>query len=53
VHDILLPALTEYLGEELGYNPQIFIDFSELSSSNNWSDSIRTAIEKTKIFLFV
>jgi len=53
VRELMLPTLTEYLNDELGYNPQIFFDASETLSGNDWNNSIKNALEGSKVFIFV
>jgi cellulose biosynthesis protein BcsQ len=51
--EVMLPALTEYLNDELGYNPQIFFDVTETVAGSDWNDSFKVALEKSKAFLVV
>lgn len=53
VREVLLPGLTEYLNDELGYNPQIFFDTSETITGTEWNAAYKEALEKSKVFLFV
>lgn len=53
VREVLLPGLTEYLNDELGYNPQIFFDASEMTPGTEWGTAYKEALEKSKVFLFV
>lgn len=53
VREVLLPTLTEYLNDELGDNPQIFFDASETLAGSDWNDTLKTALEGSKVFLFV
>jgi cellulose biosynthesis protein BcsQ len=53
VRELLIPALTEYLNDELGYNPQIYFDINEFNIGESISISIETAILKSKTFVFV
>ncbi|WP_315822718.1 hypothetical protein [Paraflavitalea speifideaquila] len=50
VREVLLPGLTEYLNDELGYNPQIFFDSSETLPGTDWSIAYKEALEKSKVF---
>ena len=53
VKELLIPALTEYLNDELGYNPQLYFDISEFNLNESISMSIETAIQKSKTYVFV
>jgi hypothetical protein len=53
VREVMLPALTEYLNDELGYNPLIFLDAKEISIGSSWNETYEEALSKSKIFLFV
>jgi cellulose biosynthesis protein BcsQ len=53
VRELLIPALTEYLNDELGYNPQIFFDFSELAIGDSYISYMESILYKSKLLLFV
>ncbi|HMG15998.1 MAG TPA: AAA family ATPase [Saprospiraceae bacterium] len=53
VKDLLLPTLTEYLNDILGYNPKIFIDLNEINGGELISQQIENALEKSRTLLFV
>ncbi len=53
VRELLIPALTEYLNDELGYNPQLFFDMYELNSGDSFSNKIETAVERSKSFVYI
>lgn len=53
VREVMLPTLTEYLNDELGYNPQIFFDAGEIVSGSDWNDTFKAALEGSKVFIFV
>jgi cellulose biosynthesis protein BcsQ len=53
VREVMLPALTEYLNDELEYPPQIFFEASETITGSDWNDAFKEALEKSKVFLFV
>jgi len=44
-------VFTEYLTEELGYSPKIFVDVQELSVGVNWSEKIMQSLLSSKILL--
>lgn len=53
VKDLLMPALIEYLTDELGYSPKIFIDFTEIISGEPINESINLAASQSKVLLHV
>lgn len=53
VKELLIPALTEYLYDELGYNPKLYFDINEFNINESISTSIDTAIQKSKTYIFV
>jgi len=53
VREVMLPTLTEYLGDELGYKPQIYFDAGEMVPGNDWNDTFKAALEGSKVFIFV
>ncbi|MBI3137362.1 MAG: AAA family ATPase [Sphingobacteriales bacterium] len=53
VRELLIPALTEYLNDELGYNPQIYFDINEFNVGESISIGIETAILKSKTFVII
>jgi len=50
VREVLQPALTDYLTDELGYEPHIFVS---IKTSDSWNESILSALEHSAVFLFV
>ncbi|OQP60591.1 hypothetical protein A3860_32780 [Niastella vici] len=53
VRELLIPALTEYLNDELGYNPQIYFDINEFNIGESISINIETAMLKSKTFVYI
>lgn len=53
VKELLIPALTEYLNDDLGYNPQIYFDINEFNLNESISLGIESAIQKSKTYIFV
>ncbi len=53
VKELLIPALTEYLNDVLGYNPQLYFDISEFNLNESISSGIESAIQKSKTYIFV
>ncbi|MFN2262407.1 MAG: KGGVGR-motif variant AAA ATPase [Psychroflexus sp.] len=53
VKELLIPALTEYLNDELGYKPRLYFDINEINTVESWTTSINTAIQKSKTYIFV
>lgn len=53
VKELLIPALTEYLNDELGYNPQLYFDISEFNLNESISMGLEAAIQKSKTYVFV
>lgn len=53
VKELLIPALTEYLNDELGYNPQLYFDISEFNINESISMGLEAAIQKLKTYVFV
>lgn len=53
VRELLIPALTEYLNDELGYNPLIYFEINEFNIIESISMNIETAIQKSKTFVFI
>ncbi|MDO7853844.1 KGGVGR-motif variant AAA ATPase [Hymenobacter convexus] len=53
VKELLLPALTEYLGEDLGYNPQIYFDISQVSPEESFSTHSESVLQQCKTCVFV
>ncbi len=51
VMETLVPALTEYLLDELGFEPKIFVDSTEVTSGDSWQPSMENALQKSKTFL--
>lgn len=53
VRELLMPALTEYLNDDLGYNPQIYFDLNEFKISESITMNSETIIQKSKTFVFI
>lgn len=53
VRELLVPALTEYLNDELGYNPQIFFDINDFNIDESITNNIESAIQKSHTFVFI
>jgi len=53
VRELLVPALTEYLTDELGYKPQIYFEITEFTIGESFSTQIESAIKKSKTFVLV
>lgn len=53
VKELLLPALTEYLSDELGHSPAIAFDLNETNLSQSFSVLPRENIEKSRLLLQV
>ena len=53
VKELLMPALVEYLSDELGYTPRIFIDFTEIISNESINESINSASSQSKVLLHI
>ena len=44
-------VFTEYLTEELGYAPKIFVDVQEISVGVNWSEKVMHSLQSSKVLL--
>lgn len=53
VKELLVPALNEYLNDELGYNPKLYFDINEFNLNDSLSIGLETAIQKSKTYIFV
>ncbi len=53
VKELLKPALSEYLSDELGYNPQIYIDAEQLNPEVTQSNSIEVALSQSRVLIHV
>lgn len=53
VRELLVPALNEYLIDELGYIPNLYFDINEINLSQSTTLSTETAIQKAKTYIFV
>lgn len=53
VKELLVPALNEYLNDELGYNPKLYFDINEFNLNESLSIGLETAIQKSKTYIFV
>jgi len=51
--ELLLPALTEYLSEQLGHEPAIFYEATESSSVESWPVAIKNALESSKVLVYL
>lgn len=53
VRELLIPALTEYMSDDLGYEPSLYFDISEISLSQSSTLNKETAIQKAKTYIFI
>ena len=53
VKELLIPALTEYLNDDLGYNPQLYFNISDSNLNESISSGTESAIQKSKTYIFV
>jgi hypothetical protein len=51
VDRVFEPILTHWLGEELGRTPTIFKDRSELSIGQNWQNTLKAALEASRVMV--
>jgi cellulose biosynthesis protein BcsQ len=51
--ELLIPALTEYLHDELGREPRLYVDFNEIKPGDLFESSIISAIEKSKTYIYI
>lgn len=52
--ELLLPALTEYLSEELGYEPVIFREFNFKDAvPEGWQATVTNALESSKVLVYI
>lgn len=53
VRELLLPSLTEYLSDELTRAPDVFFDVNEMKAGDAWEQTIKAALERSKMFIFI
>ncbi|WP_448700974.1 tyrosine-protein kinase family protein [Mucilaginibacter sp. AW1-3] len=53
VKELLMPALTEYLTDELKYTPNIFFEFGEAHPDDSYNLNLQNAIQKSKTIIIV
>ncbi len=53
VKELLIPALTEYLTDELGYKPRLYFDINEINQYDFISLSIEAVIKRSKTYVLI
>jgi cellulose biosynthesis protein BcsQ len=53
VKELFLPALTEYLNDELGYNPEIFVDYDGIRPGESSQMQLLDALNKSRTLLVI
>jgi hypothetical protein len=53
VRELLLPALTEYLLDELSYSPKIYFDLNEINLGENVATIVENTIKKSRTFILL
>lgn len=53
VRELLVPALSEYLNDDLGYKTKFYFDFNETELGESISSNMELALHKSKTLLYI